>query len=302
MGKGIMELIETTYVQLNEVKAFIAWTKSLADDHTSTGFIHSYKMESKGKSNNKRNWSCCNLYQAFQQYEWRFSYYDFYKEENITGSTYADSEKSLNYLKSLLLDATTNKDNDACMKACSMILKWGGVLGSEKRGNKNNLNKMEGYLASYLQKAQKYFNHKSTLSNSYKLNVNGEEKALIMNSGFTKIYSLLCDDFIIYDGRVGAALGLLVRKFLEANSRTSIPESLSFHYGKGRNSKVNRNPSSQQLAFKSLSSSSAVHIRNNLKANWIIKNLDLDSVNGFSDQSNPSLAFESALFMIGYRI
>jgi hypothetical protein len=297
-----MELNETTYVQLNEVKEFIAWTKSLADDHTPNDFIHSYKIESKVKSNNKRKCSCCNLYQAFQQYERKFSYSDYYKNKIISGSIYDESETSLNYLRSLLLEATTNKDNDACMKACSMILKWGGVLGGDKRGNKKTLSEMKDYLAVYLQKAQEYFNHKSTLSNSYKINVNGEEKALIMNSGFTKIYSLLCDEFIIYDGRVGAALGLLVRKFLESNSPTSIPESLSFYYGKARNPKVNRNPSSQQLAFKSLSSSSPVHIRNNLKANWIIKNLNLDSVSGFSDQPNPSLAFESALFMIGYRM
>ncbi len=69
-----------------------------------------------------------------------------------------------------------------------MILKWGGVLGGDKRGNKKTLSEMKDYLAVYLQKAQEYFNHKSNLSNSYKINVNGEEKALIMNSGFTKIY------------------------------------------------------------------------------------------------------------------
>ena len=37
-----------------------------------------------------------------------------------------------------------------------------------------------------------------------------------MNAGFVKIYSLLCDDCVIYDGRVGAALGLLTRQFCEA--------------------------------------------------------------------------------------
>ena len=36
-----------------------------------------------------------------------------------------------------------------------------------------------------------------------------------MNSGFTKIYSLYIDDFIIYDSRVGAALGFLVRCYCE---------------------------------------------------------------------------------------
>ena len=34
-----------------------------------------------------------------------------------------------------------------------------------------------------------------------------------MNAGFVKIYSVLLDSCVIYDGRVGAALGLLVRQF-----------------------------------------------------------------------------------------
>lgn len=29
-----------------------------------------------------------------------------------------------------------------------------------------------------------------------------------MNSGFAKLYSLIIDDFVIYDSMVGAALGL----------------------------------------------------------------------------------------------
>ena len=44
-----------------------------------------------------------------------------------------------------------------------------------------------------------------------------------MNAGFIKIYSLLCDYCLIYDGRVGAALGLLTRQFCETTGRTAIP-------------------------------------------------------------------------------
>ena len=34
-----------------------------------------------------------------------------------------------------------------------------------------------------------------------------------MNSGWTKVYALMLDDFPIYDGRVGAAMGYLVRRY-----------------------------------------------------------------------------------------
>lgn len=297
-----MELNESSYVKLDEVKNFFSWIRVILNDCTRKNFIHSYKIEPRGKSTKEIIWSCSNLYNALENYEWWFSYYDFYKNKIITGRTYKDSETELNYLQSLLLDATDNNDNDACMKVCIMILKWGGVLGGDNKGNKKILGEMECFLAQYLQEAKKYFNHNSALSKRYKLKINNQENALIMNAGFTKIYSLLCDNFVIYDGRVGAALGLLVRKYLESNNETSIPESLNFYYGKARNPTVNRNPSSQQLRFQSLSSSFPVHIRNNLKANWIIKNLQLSSVSGFSDALNPNRAFEAALFMIGYRV
>lgn len=50
--------------------------------------------------------------------------------------------------------------------------------------------------------------------------------SLKMNSGFSKIYSLLVDDFIMYDSRVAAALCLLVRRFCEAKGLNEVPGSL----------------------------------------------------------------------------
>ena len=52
-----------------------------------------------------------------------------------------------------------------------------------------------------------------------------------MNAGFVKIYSLLCEHCVIYDGRVGAAWGLLVRQFCEATHRTTVPPCLAFAFG-----------------------------------------------------------------------
>jgi len=55
-----------------------------------------------------------------------------------------------------------------------------------------------------------------------------------MNAGFTKIHALMLDDFVIYDSRVGAALGLLVRNFLTEKDIAYLPEVLHFAYGKAR--------------------------------------------------------------------
>lgn len=263
--------------------------------------MHSYSIEPRGRSKAIKKWRCSSLFHAFQQYEWRFSYEDLYSGKSIKGSSYAQSEAALNDLQEKLKNAVESGDNNACFKACEMILKWGGVLGSEAKGNKKILLEMREYLANYLKKAQYYFNGDCTLSPSYQLDLAHGSTNLVMNAGFTKIYSLLCEDFIIYDGRVGAALGRLVTKHLNTNYN-EVPEGLKFHYGNAKNIKVNRNPSVGSHKFMALSTSSPVHIRNNLKANWIISALNIKEAKGFSEQKNPFRAFEAALFMIGYRM
>ena len=45
---------------------------------------------------------------------------------------------------------------------------------------------------------------------------------LRFNAGMTKVYSLMCDNFIIYDSRVAAALGWLVMKYCRDRKLTAL--------------------------------------------------------------------------------
>lgn len=299
-----------TYLEKAEVKSFIKWLSEGVNRCSSDFFLHTYEIEPRGKSTLRRQWECHGIFHAFERYEWAFTYEDC-EGNTIKGSSYSDSATALNNLKKKLMSAVEKGDNEACYKVCVMILKWGGVLGSDHKGNKKKLLKMRSYLASYLSKVQEYFNGDCELLSRYSLDLRGLGVGLErsvdveMNAGFTKIYSLLCKNFIIYDGRVGAALGHLVVQFLRSTSELDcreVPNSLSFYYGKAKNNKVNRNPSDGNYIFKSLSTSSSIHIRNNLKANWILGELFLGKIKGFSEQENPLRSFEAALFMIGYRI
>lgn len=296
---------KSTYLELPEVKDFVEWLSVTLNSDAPEPFSHSYDVEPRGRSNSKKKWRCNSIYNAFEQYEWRFSYQDSDTGKKIKGSTYSESEAALNDLQKRLIFAVASGDNDSCFNVCSMILKWGGVLGSEKKGNKKILLEMRDNLACYLAKARDYFNGDSELVSRYQVVLGSGKTNLVMNAGFTKIYSLLCNEFIIYDGRVGAALGRLVVGFMQSQSEkkyTEIPDGLDFYYGNAKNNKVNRNPSVGSYKFKGLSASSPVHIRNNLKANWIVGALSLENSNGFSKQSAPTRAFEAALFMIGYRV
>ena len=209
----------------------------------------------------------------------------------ITGSSYFESKIVLDELSDILREAL-KVGNERLLKDASIsVLSWGGVTPS----NKIKVEDHENYL-NYIVEVINRLNP-ATVS----LDDNFSE--LILNSGFTKIYSLLIEDFIIYDGRVGAAFGYLVRLFLEDLSEDTLPNVLHFYYGIEKGSTYansRRNPSNMQYKFKRLSNNSLTHIDNNIRANWVSKHIAQNS--RFAKLENPVRALESALFMIGYDV
>ena len=79
----------------------------------------------------------------------------------------------------------------------------------------------------------------------------------------TKVYALADTSkrLIIYDGRVGAALALLARKFLEHNHLTIVPDVLRFAWGAARPTRFtkpdDRDPSTPSFKFPRLFNSLA---------------------------------------------
>lgn len=294
---------KTEYLAQPKVAQFIEFLRRrlLSDD---VQFAHAYEMETKGRSDATIPWSCDSIYDAFLKYDWRYSYQDPHTGEKHTGSSFEESEHVLSLLSKKLRTAVAERNSAEASYCCQMVLDWGGVLGSSKKGNKRKLESFDGALAGYLAETKLLFeSHEARLTNKYLVSTEGQSFDVVMNAGFTKIYSILCEEFIIYDGRVGAALGLLVREFLEhQNDSKVLPDELVFHYGRAKNSKVKRNPSSRSLKFPGLSSSSPAHIRSNLKANWILQDLAREGVGKFSTLRDPLRGIEAALFMIGYRV
>lgn len=104
------------------------------------------------------------------------------------------------------------------------MLQWGGVTNK----NQERIASMGSGICDYFQKAQVSLNLADTRL--------GHHPGIFINSGFTKLYSLLVDDFIMYDGRVGAALGMLGRIYAEEVGLNKIPASIEFSFGSGRTS------------------------------------------------------------------
>ncbi len=126
-----------------------------------------------------------------------------------------------------------------------------------------------------------------------------------MNAGFTKYYSLACgNDVIIYDGRVGGALGLLVREFCKSIDCKTVPPELSFLWGdQNSENPLNRNPSTEPYLFRKLpGKGGAEWARVNILANWVLGSAVAKSKAKWCQGGDGLRRVEAALFTIGYEI
>lgn len=293
---------KTTYLKNQQVQSFTNWLEYRMNQPNS--FLHSYEMLKP-----KKAWECHSIYNAFEEYEWKFDSFEPQTGEKISGKTFVESSIFLEQLSNGLKESIDQRNEELCKTYCFAILKWGGVLNN----NKDRIERIssEYGLLEYFTQIKEILKPTSFDSTKYKnviKKVNLED-LYCMNAGFTKIYSLLLDDFIIYDGRVGASLGLFVRLYSEENGLNQIPEYLSFAYGDSRKTKFDtgqnrRDPSNHKYHFSKLSNDSKKHTENNIKANWLLKEIAENTKSNFAfvDEKIQLRALESALFMIGYDV
>lgn len=131
-----------------------------------------------------------------------------------------------------------------------------------------------------------------------------------MNSGFTKPFSQAADYSIMLDGRVGAALCLLVRQFLNCHPEfavNGVPEVLAFRWGEQRpwlgRPPVPRDPSGDGLKFGRLASAGSRRWAElNIRASWIIRAARDQAKARWCRGLYGLRHIEAALFMLGYRI
>lgn len=90
-----------------------------------------------------------------------------------------------------------DEDHAVCENTCLAILRWCGV----SMGNKERIKEMGNDLCEYLA------NMHIRLSEDLVLGEHYIKNETHINAGFTKIYALLLDDFIIYDDRGGRSVG-----------------------------------------------------------------------------------------------
>lgn len=277
------------YATLPHVSGFIDWLAAQLDSKTL--FNHQYV-----ERRSRKEWSCDSLFGAYESYSWSFP--GNARLAYNSGSCSTSNAKALEALRQDLLAAGT--DDTLVLQAATDVMAWGGVTARNVgwlKANKVGLGRMiQEVKIALIRKDPDALVLRS--------------KALRFNAGMTKIYSLICPDFLIYDSRVAAALGLLVVHYCKAKGLTQVPSALCFPWACAKeNENVSapkrRNPSTGTLQFTRLRSGSH-HARWNMRANWVLSQVIAHRAAAQSPfqqidaPANALRGLEQALFMMGY--
>lgn len=212
-----------------------------------------------------------------------------------------------------MIRATSKDDADKerTLEACRQVLEWGLGKGAAYTKNLAWARQFGTMLPSVLHAGREALSCESP--NLRVFDCFTEKNRPRMNAGWTKYYALALDGHIIYDGRVGAALGFLVRRYLESlapvERPSTVPDELHFRWAAGKGSKRRRNPSSGSYQFNALiagANGSEQWAELNVKANWILAqaaanaSMHADNKDQWWSGQDGLRKLEAALFMVGY--
>lgn len=210
-------------------------------------------------------------------------------------------------LSERLRDAINAGDNKSAAAICVEIFAWGGV-GRDRNGAPDRSRawvdeaRQNGSLCEKLKTACVSLCDEQSSLETF------DGVRFLMNSAMTKVYAAVDpDQLIIYDGRVGAALGLLARDYLyEANVSGCVPDELAFGWGASRTRlsegvKSERDPGDDHYRFPRIfgSRKDRRHAQMMRDASCLLRRV----VSSFEGNSGPTLGeLERALFMVGYDV
>lgn len=129
-----------------------------------------------------------------------------------------------------------------------------------------------------------------------------DDRPFRSDCAMSKVYAMMNGRTVVYDDRLGAALGLLCRLHLERERRTALPDALCFMVGEAGHPE--RDPSDARFRFTE-KRAGREHARWNLRATWIVSRLAADPALTARMGGGPReriRRIEAALFMIGENV
>ncbi|WP_146115081.1 hypothetical protein [Malikia spinosa] len=225
-------------------------------------------------------WWCASLEEASQHYSWTRSPHGTFVS-----------------LSAELRVAMKASNVQVAASVCHRILDWGGVARRADNASRHWINDQEsaGSLIRALGCAVSHLQPQAARLSRF--DFNGID--LPMNSATTKIFAAAdsSNATLIFDGRVGAALCLLVRRFLETRpSPMLVPLELLFYWGPHATKQALRNPSTPQFSFRDINQvTSLARAQASQRANIVAQRLHAKT--GVAPDN-----LERALFMVGYSV
>lgn len=274
------------YLAQSDVREFSAW---FAAALTNRNIRHQYSLPGSTRVVFE------GLEDALRKYDWPFRLTPP-GGAAIRGSTYKNNANALDGLKSGLSTSIKARNDAGVRDWCIAVMEWGGV----RNGNVKWLQANTSGLTVHVTTA------KNALGSGSDDKVALRKSVTRFNAGMTKVYSLLVDDFVIYDSRVAAALSWFVAKWCHEEGKEGVPASLQFlcmRPKEGDNPAVrkSRNPSCGKFQFPWMSGATT-HAHWNIRASWLLSDALARANSSLFHRTapNPLRALEAALFMWGY--
>ncbi|MBN3725309.1 hypothetical protein [Burkholderia sp. Ac-20379] len=283
-------MIKSDYLGSDEVQAFVAWIGARLDDAT---FAHAYTRRRDGTA-----WRCGSLYEAYLNYAWHAVALPEYGL--AAGQDFASNFGVLDTLQKALRDGLEQGDNPRVLSAAKALMAWGGVTNH----NVTWLIEMGDDLCRAIGEVRDAIHSGDTEHPVF------QRSELRFTSGMSKIYSLACDDFIIYDSRVAAALCRAVVLFCRETGRSQVPSELRFPWAAAKSgpnaaNPPQRNPAEGSYRFPRLRRG-RYYASWNMKASWLLaeiasqREFDRSAFSRLGSKTQQMRAMEAALFMFGY--
>lgn len=298
--------VKATNISLNKnvflsnptVKSFLKFLAGYVSN--CNGFAHEYIDR---KSHKK--WECTSVFDAYKNYSYPLKKrFRRPEDTNFNFRGFESNAIALQRLQQELRGAYEKQSEKDLLNFSKAIFDWGGVLPS-------NGCWLDGYADGGASIHSLYDNAKNIFTADQPDLDKISKDGVRSNAGFTKVYSLLFDDFIIYDSRVAAALGLFVIKYCTDNGLVQVPNVLDFNWmppkeaPKTVNKKL-RHATTGGLKFTGVNNNEKKHADSNIRSNWLLSELVLNETLGkgplgvVKDKQDKMRALESAFFMIGY--
>ena len=276
MGSGELKLFRHEYLKDDDVVGFLDYLACVLRGDITIDYAYDHRC-SQAPAHLQQSGIASTLADLFARYWWRYK--DFAKNA-------IELEAHRAALRNAILERPSR--TEACL-AIKGLMDWG--LSPKRSAQNVAWSQRQGEMIVDVLKRGL-----AALTASEFCGFRG----LKLNAGYAKVYPQLNDKIVIYDGRFGAGLCWLVKRYLETTGISHVPEHLQFRWHSGEGDR-RRNPSTELHRFMPLYTAGP-WARCTVLASWILEQARVLSRASWCAGDGGLRKVEASIFMIGYEL